>query len=455
MRSHRLDLAGERAIAMPIALAVLTLVAGLSTVAARGAVVTQHQSHRDANAKRGIQAALSGLNAAAYRTNLLQPGGQQCVVKDTATGALGLATVQADGWCSPETETLSDGAVFSMRVSSATNVSGGGGQDLLERKVISTGTSNGVARRVEMIMRAAVAPESFPLDYSLVSKNDLTISNNANADGGVASNGDITISNNGRVCGNATPGPGKTVSLSNNGIMCTGTSTSPAPVAFNFPPVDQGSAATVNDNDRITKAKTGTGTPRDTCSGCGNISWSAATRVLQVGNNSSLTLTGDVYSFCAMTIGNNATLRIAPRTTPLRIYIDSPEACGGGAGMGSVTVSNNGLIQNLNTSPATLQLYVLGSTSINTTVTIANNGSTGAGTTLFVYAPNSTATLAENSYVTGSVIAKSINFQNNARIVYDPSVKSLASGSTIPIYSQETYKECASQQTGIAPDSGC
>ena len=68
---------------------------------------------------------------------------------------------------------------------------------------------------------------------------------------------------------------------------------------FNFPPVDQGSAATVNDNARITGAKSGTGTPRDTCSGCGNISWNAATRVLQVANNSTLTLTGDVYSFCS------------------------------------------------------------------------------------------------------------------------------------------------------------
>ena len=101
--------------------------------------------------------------------------------------------------------------------------------------------------------------------------------------------------------------------------------------------------------------------------------------MLQVANNSSLTLTGDVYSFCSLTVANNATLRIAPRTTPLKIYIDSPESCGGGAGMGSVSVINNGLIQNLNTSPATLQLYVLGSTSINTTVTIGNNGSSGAG----------------------------------------------------------------------------
>jgi hypothetical protein len=455
MKFLRTHLADERAVALPIALAVLASVAGLSTVAAREAVVTQHQSHRDTSAKRAIQAAQSGLNTATYRTNLLQPGGVQCVIKDATTGELGLAAVLADGWCSPQTETLSDGASYSVRVSTATAVSGAGGQSLLERKIVATGASNSVIRRTVMVMRAAAAPASFPLDYALVTKNSFSITNNALVTGSVASNGDIAISNNATICGNATPGPGKSVSITNNGSMCTPSSTSPAAVPFNFPPVDQGSAATVNDNARITGAKSGTGTPRDTCSSCGSISWNDATRVLQVASNATLTLTGDVYSFCSLTVSNNATLRIAPRTTPLRIYIDSPEECGGGAGMGSVSVLNNGLIQNLNTSPATLQLYVAGSTSVSTTVTIGNNGSSGAGTTLFVYAPNSVVSLTNNVHVTGSVIAKSITFENNTTIVYDESVKSLLSGSPIPIYTQETYKECASEPTGAEPDSGC
>jgi hypothetical protein len=377
------------------------------------------------------------------------------VIKDSTTGALGLAAVLVDGWCSPQTETLSDGASYTVRVSTATAVSGAGGQSLLERKVVATGASNGVTRRTVMVMRAAAAPASFPLDYALVSKTSISVTNNAVVTGSVASNGDIAITNNGKVCGDATPGPGESVSITNNGTMCTPASTNPAAVPFNFPPVDQGSAATVNDNARITGAKSGTGTPRDTCSSCANIGWNAATRVLSVANNATLTLTGDLYSFCSLTIANNATLRIAVRTTPLRIYIDSPESCGGGSGMGSVSVTNNGLIQNLNTSPATLQLYVVGSTSVNTAVTIGNNGSSGAGTILFVYAPNSVASLANNVYVTGSVIAKSITFGNNAKITYDPSVKILASGSSTPIYTQETFKECASEPTSAAPDSGC
>jgi hypothetical protein len=454
MKFRRTHLADERAVALPIALAVLASVAGLSTVAAREAVVTQHQSHRDTSAKRAIQAAQSGLNAATYRTNLLQPGGLQCVVKDAVTGTLALASTLADGWCTPQTETLSDGAVYTVRVSAATSLTGAGGQSLLERKIVATGTSNDVIRRTVMVMRAAAAPASFPLDYALVTKNPFSINNNALVTGSVASNGDITISNNATVCGNATPGPGKSVTIDNSGNMCTPSSTSPADVPFNFPPVDQGSAATVNDNERITRAKSGSGTPRDTCSGCGNISWNAATRVLEVANNSTLTLTGDVYSFCRLTVTNNSTLRIAPRTTPLRIYVDSPEDCGGGAGMGSVSVINSALIQNLNTSPATLQLYVAGSTSVETNVTIGNNGSS-AGTILFVYAPNSVVSLTNNVHVTGSVIAKSITFGNHATIVYDESVESLLTGSLVPIYTQDTYKECASEPTGAEPDSGC
>lgn len=455
MKRHKPLFFDERAIALPVALAVMTVVAGLATVASRAAITSQHQSQRDTNAKRAIQAALSGLNTATYRTNLLQPGGVQCVVKDATTGTLGLASVLTDSWCAPQTETLSDGASFSVRVSTATAVTGAGGQNLLERKVVSTGTSSGVIRRTVTVMRAAVAPTSFPLDYALVSKNSFAITNSALVTGSVASNGDISITNNATVCGNATPGPGKSVSISNNANVCTPSSTSPASVPFNFPPVDQGSAATVNDNERITRAKSGSGSPRDTCSGCSNVSWDATTRVLQVANNSSLTLTGDVYSFCRLTVSNNATLRIAPRTTPLKIYIDSPEDCGGGTGMGDVALINSGLIQNLNTSPATLQLYVAGSTSVNTTVTIGNSGSSGAGTTLLVYAPNSAVTLENNVFVTGTVISKSITFGNNAEIVYDASVKDLSSGSTTPIYTQETYKECASEPTGSAPDSGC
>ncbi len=72
----------ERGVALPVALAVLFVTAGLATVAARSAIVADHQSLRDRNAKRAIQAATSGLQDAVYQTNMLQPAANQCVVKN-------------------------------------------------------------------------------------------------------------------------------------------------------------------------------------------------------------------------------------------------------------------------------------------------------------------------------------------------------------------------------------
>ena len=79
MRKIRIKLSDERGIALPVALAVLFAVAGLATVAARAAIVAGHQSARDRDAKSAIQAAQSGLQAAVYQTNMLQPTSTQCV----------------------------------------------------------------------------------------------------------------------------------------------------------------------------------------------------------------------------------------------------------------------------------------------------------------------------------------------------------------------------------------
>ena len=117
MRLAMKRLRDERGIALPVALAVLVMAAGLATIAARTGIVASHQSFRDRNVKSASQATSSGLQVAVYRTNLLQPGNTQCVVKDPSTGTLSNAAVQADGWCAAQTETLGDGASYTFRIS--------------------------------------------------------------------------------------------------------------------------------------------------------------------------------------------------------------------------------------------------------------------------------------------------------------------------------------------------
>ena len=143
--------------------------------------------------------------------------------------------------------------------------------------------------------------------------------------GGVGSNGNITLRNNSEVCGAATPGPGHTLTLANSATVCPGYPTTPATTSFALAPVDQGTLRTQNDNSRICAA--------DTCTG--SVAWTPSTRTLDL-TNSGTSPSAATCTASATDLRNTSQLRIAPRTTPLRIYFDSPEACGGTNGWSSI-----------------------------------------------------------------------------------------------------------------------
>jgi hypothetical protein len=352
------------------------------------------------------------------------------------------------------TETLSDGASYSEQVSQATNVTVNS-LTVAQRKVASTGTANGVTRRVLYTMNAATGAQLFPTGYALLADQSLNMKNNAKVTGGLASNGNITLKNNSNVCGNITAGPGKTYSHGQNTTVCSGYSTTNATQPFAIQPVDL-SAATPNDNSRITNAITGSGT-RDSCgSTCSKISWNATTRVLTVNSGGVLTLSGNTYFLCRLEIKGSGTVQIAARTTAMKMYIDTPENCGGTSGMGSVAINSTGQLVNLNSDPTTFQLYVAGSSKIATNVDLSGNDTSGSGAIVMaIYAPNSSLTYANNLSFTGAIVAKSIDLKNNATITYDSRVTNITSGSSVRFYQGYDYKECTGAPTGTTPDTGC
>src|SRR5687768_14551570 len=123
------------------------MVAGLATMTARAAITSDHQSLRDRNVKQAIQAANAGLEAVMYRTNLMQPGSQQCALKNPANGALHVTALQANGWCATQTEDLGSGEAYTVLVSAGSPLHVNG-QSLVQRRIVATGTANGVRRRV-------------------------------------------------------------------------------------------------------------------------------------------------------------------------------------------------------------------------------------------------------------------------------------------------------------------
>jgi hypothetical protein len=442
----------ERAIAVPVALAILFLVWGLATVALRGALTSQNQSQRDQNVKRALQAANAGVEAAVYRLNLLQPGSQQCVTG--AGGTLAVSGLQSDAWCANQSEVLGDAGTYTMRVSSAVAIRPNG-QALVQREVVSTGYSNSVRRRVLTRITAATGEPIFPSGYAGVSLTSLDVGNNVDISGGLGTNGNLLLKNFAEVCGDATPGPGKSLNVQNNAHVCNGFSVLPAQTAFNLQPVDQGNAPTVNDNGRIGDPPSSTSP--DPCTSCSNIDWNPGARTLSLHNNATLTLGGSVYSFCRLDLDQTAQLKIParPSGSAVRIYMDSPDDCGSGTGMGSVSVRNNSSIVNMNTDPTTLQLYVVGSPTVATSVDFANGVDLESDLIMSVYAPNSTVTMRNHTRLVGAVAARQLVLQNNASLIYSERIGDITSGSMVRLYRDAEYHECSNDQATTAVDSGC
>ncbi|MEX0744453.1 MAG: hypothetical protein WD118_02525, partial [Phycisphaeraceae bacterium] len=145
----------ERGIVMPATLAVLVVTTMIGMVAVQAGVVSSHQTFRDSSTKRSVAAAAAGMKAAIYETNMVQPAASECVRRDATTGALTKITVGANGWCPEQVvEDLGSNASYSAVVSSASDVTIDGAV-VERRKVVSTGTVNGVKRRVAAYITSA------------------------------------------------------------------------------------------------------------------------------------------------------------------------------------------------------------------------------------------------------------------------------------------------------------
>lgn len=446
-------LSSESGVALPVALGVLFTTAGLATVAAKASIVSSHQSLRTTNLKRAIHASNAGTQVAIYQTNLMQPPGDQCVLAG-AGGVLSNGAVQADGWCAPQTEDLGGNGAYTFQVSSVGQVTISG-TTYDQRKILSTGTVNGVSRRSLVSVNAATGAPIFPANYAIVGRDSIEFKNNLDVQGGLGSNGDITIKNNATICGPVTPGPGQQLNQGNNNTFC-GFTPAPAVQPFVFQPVDLSSVSTTNDNVRFTNMKAGAGMPQDTCTNCGQIGWNATTRVLTLDSNATLTLSGNEYLLCRIELRDaNSRLLIAARSTTLKMYLDAPENCPGVTGAGSADMT--GKVQNLNTNPATFALLVAGSATVPTAVDLSDGAVTAIDAPMAIYAPNSTVDFKNNLDFRGSLVVKAIKVKNNADIDYDTRIGSITSGSSIRHFDYGTgsYLECTNTPTATTPDSGC
>jgi hypothetical protein len=201
----------------------------------------------------------------------------------------------------------------------------------------------------------------------------------------------------------------------------------------------------MNDNARICSA--------DPCTG--DVSWNATTRTLILTNSATLTLTGGVYSLCKLQLRNTSQLRIAARAAPLRIYFDSPEACGGGNNWVSLNLQQNSSIVNANGDPTTLQVFIAGSPTKTSSIDMQQTGDPTQDMVMAIYAPLSTVNIVNTVHMKGSIVAKKIELQNNIVLTYDNRVTDITALNSPRLFQDAEWVECTVNATGAAPESGC
>jgi hypothetical protein len=457
MRNPLTRLADQAGFALPVVVGVSAVLMLVATAAVTTGLDATTTSVKDRQVKVSRQAADAGIELALFHLNTVVAGqALPCAARDAAGNYSMVGYAPGGEWCPPVSETLADGSTIQYRVSKELPVAGTNPEQVV-RRIVATGNHLGHERRVYTELKATRGVVGFGI-YGISAKDQITILNSA-AIGttanplNVRTNGNIRMENNSYVCGDVTPGPGKSLTLIPPASICPGKSTAPATsqLVFDDYVADHNAAWATNDNARL--GCNPAGASKDFCSNPSMVNWDASKRELIVEGNAELTLSGNVYSLCRLNLKNNSRLFIPsrPASSPLKFYFGSPSQCGGQTE--NVMIENGWGITNGNVDPTTLQFFVRGSTSTLTRVDIKNNTANSAATPFMLYAPNSEVILENHARIVGGIVGKTVDLKNNVSFNYDPSAAT-PTGSTALVYQPTEHRECA-PKAASAPDSGC
>ena len=201
----------------------------------------------------------------------------------------------------------------------------------------------------------------------------------------------------------------------------------------------------------------------------GNVTFNATTRVLALGNNSSVTLAGGVYNFCQLTLSNNSTVYIAPGATTT-IFVDSPTDPNSGQvgsltnppcapGTGTFSMAQNAALNpGIGSVALNAQIYVYGNPGAlppslgSNSVTLSNNSNSAYA----LYAPYSDVTLnpSNNSIFTGAIAGYTVTLGQASHFTYEPDTNTLQAGS-LGVFYRTYWEQCPTLPSTTDPRSGC
>jgi hypothetical protein len=428
-------LSSQHGIAVPMVMFLVIAAFATASAAVVSSVGAQQGTNRDLDTKDALAVAEAGAHQALVRYNAAAAD-QTCVAPQTLSG----------GWCSAATGQLADGGTFTYWVRPD--------DGLIE--VVSQATKDGVTRRIDLEAHSAAGQQPY-IDFGVIGLNSIQLDANASITADTATNGDINLLSNSELCGDAQVGVGHGIFTSGNAQhLCGGTLQG----EVTLPSVNQGDVQTSNDNSNFFANTPISGQRSRVCwngfDGNGQASADCGSRELVITHNSELTLPSGNYSFCKLRLLQNSGLYIASGAT-VRIYFDSPEACGYGSGVKQLELDSNAdLTANGASSAVDVALLFVGSETRSTVIDLASNTALQGlcQQDFVVYAPRSDLLLKSNSSYCGALAAKSIHVNSNSNIMISASAQDFVLPNSPPHYVINRYVECGGPATS-APNSSC
>jgi hypothetical protein len=454
---HRLRLLirSEQGMALPTALFAMIASFALASVAVLSSIDAQRGTARDSGAKSAIAAADAGAGLALLRLNRFH---DKFNASTPCIGPAGEVQVASGGWCPATTPETVGGATFSYLVSAFQPNSG--------MSVVAVGASGGVSRRVNVQLARPDGPPVFKEDQ-LIGESGIELIGGPTLKTDIGTNGSVTLGSEGAsaiICGNIRIGPGQISDPTPNpppvcpeqGVITEGSKTLPPVV----PPENIARSNSDNRLERCVSLDNPHECESDAFTGTRTTSnpWYAAHRFINIPNKTTLTLGGGDYWVCGLFI-NGGNLVMAPERQ-VRIFFDTPENCPelpkGNTQVqvtatGSITSSSFEKCQSNAVECRVPGLYVMGSPTIPTTVTLTGNS--GSKDELVLYAPYSNVELGGNATYIGMFAGKTINLHGNPKIESDlriPEPEVYFPG----LLKRTRYVEC-SGATGSPPDANC
>ncbi len=140
------------------------------------------------------------------------------------------------------------------------------------------------------------------------------------------------------------------------------------------------------------------------------MTYDSTTRTLTLDSNSTLTLGGTNYYLCKLVLKSNSIIFIAAGAD-VKVFFDSPEACGQSSGTTQMELSSNTRILTTDHDPASVAFLFVGSDTRTTFVKLNSNSAVdpNCDQSFVIYGPRSEIQLNSNSKFCGAIAGKTLH----------------------------------------------